>query len=141
MIIYLDNKAMMSEDFQELSIGDNIDGFDIVWSELYKPFSKFTKILQEISGFSFPSGFALISNNSMIENMYIGQEEASIDLDTDNYKKVLIINNYAGREGGQWIWKGLTQANLERAFNIKFNKKTIEAIGGFPSTITLSSQA
>jgi len=141
MIIYLDNKEMLREDFQKLSV-DGKWGYGIVGEELFKPFGKFREILQQISGFNCPSGFALISDNSIIENIYIGQrEEAWIDLNINNYTKILIIDNYAGLEGGQWIWKGLTQANIERAFNMKFNNEIIEAIGGFPSTMKLYSPA
>jgi hypothetical protein len=131
MIIYINGKKLKRESFIYNELIE-------IWITLYKPFERFREILQDITGFYYPSGFALISKKSIIENIYIAQEdERGIHFDTQNHNRFILINNYAGAEGGKWSWKGLTQSEVEKAFNIKFDNKIIEKLGGFPSNMML----
>lgn len=133
MIIYINNEILKINSDEE---------YEYIYFELFKPFAKFREILHNISGFKYPSGFSLISENSIMENIYIGQEEKfEIELNIDNYKRIFIIDNYGGPEGGQWSWKGLRQLDVEKAFNVKFDNKIIEKIGGFPSNLMLCNPA
>jgi len=131
MIIHINDKELKRDNF-------TYDELEEIWITLYKPFERFKGILQNITGFQYPSGFALILKKSIIKNIYIGQEEeSSIPLDTKNHNRFILINNYAGPEGGQWSWKGLTKSDIEQALNIRFDNKIIEKLGGFPSNMIL----
>ena len=133
MIIRINERTVTSQDYE------SYEEFSMLIDTLFTPFKKFKKILHHISGFQFPSGVAFISEKQLIENIYIGQtEEASLHtFKEETSNRFLLHNNYAGPEGGIYSWKGLTQSDIENAFNIKFDNKIIQNIGGFPSNCTI----
>ncbi|KHD07614.1 hypothetical protein PN36_09025 [Candidatus Thiomargarita nelsonii] len=133
MFVYINNKRF--ENFQGSK--------ETIWRTLNTPFNRFTEILSNINKFWYPSGIAFISNKQLIENIYLSQEEESslYQFDEEKNNRFLLLNNFAGPEGYMHSWKGLTQSDIENAFNIKFDNAILEKIGGFPSRLKLHAPA
>lgn len=141
MIAHIRNNIELSGDKLYLRVSGDTE---LLYRELYTPFERFKRILSDITGFDYPSGVAFISDIGLIENMYIAQyDEASLyDFDIDKHNRVIVVNNFAGPEGYMCHWKGLTQRDLESAFQCQFDNNVLSKfLEKFPNNLTLHAPA
>lgn len=105
-----------------------------------KPFSWLNDILQNMTGYSHPSGYALVSNNNIIKSIWVGStNEYALGQKIEFISSCIYIDNYEGPERSIYGWKNLSQSKLEKTFGIQFDENKINELGGFPTNLLLSS--
>ena len=109
-------------------------------NEVFKqPFDWLQGILKNMTGFSYPSGYAIISRNNIVKNIWVGDtNEFALYNELRQIDSCIYIDNYEGPERAIRGWKNLSRTNIEETFNIRFSDKHLAELGGFPSNLTIA---
>ncbi len=121
-------------------IGYDLHHYNIAYQIFRQPFDWLKQILQNMTGFDWPSGYAIIHPNHIIKNIWVGeyneydlfQERRSLSME-----KIIYIDSYEGPVRGMRGWNNLTQKDIENTFNITFKDSDLEIFGGFPESLRL----
>jgi len=93
-----------------------------------------------MTGFDWPSGYAIIHPNHIIQKIWVGenneyqlfQERRSLSTE-----KIIYVDRCEGPVRGMRGWNNLTQKDIENTFNITFKDSDLEIFGGFPENLRL----
>lgn len=105
-----------------------------------QPFDWLEQMLQNMTGFTYPSGYAVIHPNHIIKNIWVGeyneynlfQERRALSME-----KAIYVDRFEGPIGGMRGWNNVTQQDMEVTFNIAFKDSDLEIFGGFPDNLQL----
>jgi hypothetical protein len=130
----------MEQKSLDIFIADNYERYELARKTFERPFDWLKGILKNMTGYDFPSGYALISRQNTIRNIWAGPvNEYPLALEVDFITSCIYIDNYEGPERAIYGWKNLNQYQVEKTFNIKFDENKINTLGGFPLNLSLSS--
>ena len=114
--------------------------YEVACQIFRQPFDWLEQILQHMTGFDWPSGYAIIHPNHIIQKIWVGenneyqlfQERRSLSTE-----KIIYVDRCEGPVRGMRGWNNLTQKDIENTFNITFKDSDLEIFGGFPENLRL----
>ena len=128
----------MEQNILSINIADNYQKYQKANLLFSPPFIWLKEILVNMTGFSYPSGYAIISLNQTVNTIWAGDiNEYPLYKEIKYIDRCIYIDNYEGPERAFYGWKNLSQFDIEKTFNVKFKEEALMELGGFPYNLKL----
>ena len=116
----------------------------VIANQLYgQPFTWLLSILQSMTGYRYPSGYALLNpKTKTITSIWAGPTEEypllRMNSCIEDMDCCIYIDNFDGPERACKGWAGIpSKHTLESTFKIVFEEEKLEYFGGFPNELSL----
>jgi len=129
----------MNQNELQIHIRSNPVRYNLAVQTFGAPFQWLLEILNNMTGYSHPSGYAIIGSNHIVKKIWVGNtNEYALWKELQYINRCIYIDNFEGPERATYGWKGLSQKDIEETFGINFNNIKIASFGGFPSHLALT---